>query len=106
MNIIDRIARPMWGEWKSFWPTPTDERGEPMDQTWEGLSPEAHDVFRKMARAAIHAMREPTPVMVEWGDEAIVGVLNNHPHDPKMTDGTPAEKCWPAMIDAALKESP
>jgi len=52
------------------------------------------------ARAAIEAMREPTPRMYCAGDVAILKRLNSE----KIITGedTPAVGSWTAMIDAAL----
>ena len=43
---------------------------------------------------------KPTEAMIAAGDEAIVAVLNEHPTDVKFLKGTPAERCWAAMIGA------
>jgi len=64
--------------------------------TKPGLS--ARAAGEVLARAAIHAMREPTVEMVEaarrWSDKRY-----GKPIDP---DG--AAECWRAMIDIALAE--
>lgn len=53
------------------------------------------DLHRRLARAAIAAMREPTPKMIDAGDEA------------QTENGEPVALSaivpWQAMIDAALK---
>jgi hypothetical protein len=59
------------------------------------LSLDETGYYPDAARAAIEAMREPTPEMIEagnipgWDDSVSVGL---------------SEEIWPAMIDAALKE--
>ena len=40
------------------------------------------------------------------GDEAIIESLNEHPIDIHFTKGTPAARCWRAMVAAALEPAP
>jgi len=56
----------------------------------EGWSPELH---KEMARAAIAAMREPTPEMI------CAGAYGSGEDSEQVAIG-----CWEAMIDAALGE--
>lgn len=52
--------------------------------------------FRRQARAAIEALRTPTPEMVEAGDLAMVGLKSAKPEYSTFPLG------WQAAIDAAL----
>jgi hypothetical protein len=76
-------------------------------QTWVGAwgkAPEAErNAWLWLALAALKAMREPTEEMYCNGDEAILGCLNNH--SGLLDPVTPAQKCWGAAIDAAIKEA-
>ncbi len=54
-----------------------------------------------IVRAAIEAMRVPTAAMICTGDESIIDALNDH--GGVRRDPTPAQGCWQAMIDEALK---
>lgn len=51
-------------------------------------------------RAAIEAMREPSPKMLDEGFRALI----SGDDDALDTSTSDAIKCWRAMIDAALKE--
>lgn len=79
--VAKRIAQVIHGVSDAFWPWPSDYSDTRLD---------ADDV-RKMARAAILAMREPTKAMRMEGCP--------------WTDGSPddAATAWRSMIDAALK---
>lgn len=74
--MIERVARAMA---RANYPAATDND---IDEMWEG--------WVKEARAAIAAMREPTPAMVNYG-EACDGTIS-------------AKEIWQTMIDAALQE--
>jgi len=75
-SMIERVARAMA---RANYPAASDND---IDEMWEGWVMEA--------RAAIAAMREPTPAMVKDG-EACDGTIS-------------AKEIWQTMIDAALQE--
>ena len=86
--MIERVAKAIFAsEYTGPWDT-LDEEG----------SIESKEIFRRMARAAIEAMREPTPDMGlagytafdKFGEDAVLG--------PEELVAT-----WQSMIDAALK---
>lgn len=61
-------------------------------QIFDGLDEDIEsEVIQALGRAAIEAMREPSPEMVDAGDEA----------DP--SGYGVVKEVWPAMIDAALE---
>jgi hypothetical protein len=62
-----------------------------------GVRAQVHDFCRTLARAAIEAMREPTPRMEAAGFSSL--------HDVQSPHGSP-DGCWIAMIDAALQKEP
>jgi hypothetical protein len=83
MDMIERVAKAAY----------VDLMGED-DGSW----PNSHfsvsaDMFRSCARAAIFAMREPTPFMWVAAEDEFDMM------DPKW-----GEKMWRAMIDEALKQ--
>jgi|DEB0MinimDraft_3_1074331.scaffolds.fasta_scaffold40310_2 hypothetical protein len=59
---------------------------------WDSETEGKRAFYRHCARAAIEAMREPTPYMVMHG-------YTKQTRDPRTV-----EKQWEAMIDAALEE--
>ncbi len=61
------------------------------------------ELARGMAKAAISGLLAPTDAMIVAGDEAVIAALNEYPLDIKFEKGTPAERCWRAMISEALK---
>ncbi len=63
-----------------------------------GKAMDADERSRKMARAAIKAMREPTDRMVAEGEETI---FEDRPHAEEWQIGATREG-YQAMIDAAL----
>ena len=74
-EIKDRVSRALCDEW---------------DLSFNHEDPESFD---RLAGAAIAAMREPTPEMVEAGDRRLVALPI-----PDDADGV-----WRAMIDEMLK---
>jgi hypothetical protein len=60
-----------------------------LDDDWLKITGAARDEFRRCARAAVKAMREPTADMND------AGLANNY--------GRYATEAWRAMIDASLK---
>ena len=74
-------------------------------QLW-GVLPEEQDAWRKEAEAAICVVltHPPTEAMICAGDEEIINALNEHPRDVEFKNGTPAERCYQAMMRAALAE--
>lgn len=86
---------------------------------WEAEDHEGRALFRRDARAAIEAMREPTDEMVIAGLEA--GARHNKPYEEKIrvtrssgefaaalvavSSGGLYSTSYQAMVDAALSES-
>lgn len=77
-EMITRVAAALWSR----------QSGRP----WEKATPEEQEVFRRDARAAILAMREPTADMA--------GALSRHYPGDGFIDA------WHLMIDAALVDGP
>ena len=77
-EMIERVAKAMWEDPPAF-------------TLWERVSCEQQDEYRRMARAAISAMREPTGAMCLAAN-------------PFLGDWGQSDWAWEAMIDAALKE--
>ncbi len=63
---------------------------------WEDCAETFREKMRAQARAAIEAMREPTPAMVDAGYEADNG-------EDRHLGERGARDCWRLMVDAALK---
>jgi hypothetical protein len=84
MDMIERVAKAMWSE-------------AVPNNPWEGALDDDYDdgpgrnTTRRMARAAIEAMREPTEAMASAFDEAW-----SSSHMTEFLDG------WSAAIAAAL----
>lgn len=65
--------------------------------------------YRRIARAAIEAMREPTKAQLEAAEEIVVGYDDFACGDGNIYLGIPgypqkARDVWAALVDAALKE--
>jgi len=92
-DMIERVAAAIV---KDLWAKGIlmDEMDIPEDQEW----PSERDIsrvitpFKQTARAAIEAMREPTPEMLAFAFEQPWEI------------GTPMKQIWQYMIDAALKK--
>jgi hypothetical protein len=86
-EMIDRVAKAICGA---------------SGMRWDDMLSGARDQFRRDARAAIEAMREPTEAMVKAAQEETYchswSSRGEHIEDP--------EVAWTAMIDAALGEQP
>lgn len=91
MTKVEEVARAIWGEW-SLWASPITKP----KPSWDDLAEGNKDLGRRMARAAIAAMREPTAVMIEVG--------NNYTHCGGSCGNRAGRDTWQAMIDAALNE--
>ena len=78
MSMVERVAKAL-------------HKADNPDGSYEGFFAHTPDpqIYERMARAAIEAMREPTEAMDEEG--AI------------FSDCNAATRTWQAMIDAALK---
>lgn len=87
-EMVERVARAIYET------NPDRIRGEPM--LWIGLSPMRRQKFCEKARAAIEAMREPTPEMFR----AAYAENNGKWMD---SEYAPPNACWRAMINAALR---
>lgn len=81
-EVIERAARAAF----ECWDFPC--------RRFDSLSSDDQEHWREIARAAIEAMREPTPEMLGAGWP--------HTADPCWVEDV--RKAWGAMIDAALKE--
>lgn len=57
-------------------------------------------------RSMLQVLREPSLIMFCNGDAEILLALENRADDPPMATGTPAQKCWRAMIDTLIMEAP
>lgn len=84
-EMVERVARALFAH----------EQGS--DEGWNGplLAERGRDMWRKQARAAINAMREPTAGMMHVGSGF---VYESWGHGP-----TIAKEAWQAVIDEALK---
>ncbi|MGV0879499.1 hypothetical protein V6767_20400 [Martelella sp. FLE1502] len=88
-GMIERVARAIAGK--------MHEDGD-YGMTGNDAYERRPEEFNALARAAIEAMREPTPAMCEAGE---TGLAANGVDDVNETD---APECWKAMITAALQE--
>ncbi|WP_313326297.1 hypothetical protein [Sphingobium yanoikuyae] len=87
-EMIERVAKAIYEEddpWHKAWPWPNlnESQGSP-------------EPYRRIAAAAIKAMREPTNFMLVEATE------NAGPIDCCSVDEKGAKEVWQAMIDAAL----
>jgi hypothetical protein len=92
-DLIDKVALAIWQEREKCFPARV-QRMKPDD--WDKANG-AWDFVRNEARAAIDAMREPTPGM------RAAGKLASCADDVYLT-ADEASGIWVAMIDAALNE--
>jgi hypothetical protein len=106
-SIVERVARAIYAEWASLRTT---------SAAWEEHSEKHRDAWRKEARAAIAAMREPTLEMVEAYKQGLRILIRSVPENERIERWKAPrkglgylipddEKCcarWQAMIDAAL----
>lgn len=83
-EMVERVAARL----KGFVAAEMLETGSVNPQRWEA-----------MARAAIEAMREPTPKMLRLGGDAVYSECGTG----TAIDDRQAKASWVAMIDAALK---
>lgn len=92
MTIIERVARALRRQWS------IDNFDRPSEVGWEDEI--------NAARAAIKAMREPTPRMLP--DHGVhIGFFQDSDgiEDNLYADKDEARDIWQAMIDAALSEA-
>lgn len=99
-EMVDRVARALWALRDSRY------GGDKSAGTWEEIPDHWKQEERENARAAIKAMREPTPKMIDAGNdvsadageiwEPSAGISFDGPHC--------GLEVWRAMNDAALKE--
>lgn len=78
-EVIGRVAKAMYSE--------------PWRQPWEEIGPHAQAFWRRYARRAIEAMREPSDAMLDAGWE--------HTGDPCWKHNV--ADAWRVMIDEALR---
>lgn len=94
IEMVERVAEAIWRT--------------KMDGNMFGLRPAAlkhqsqdnRDKYLAIARAAIEAMREPTPHMIEEGWDADKTTYESGGWNGQIDDA------WRAMIDASLKDTP
>ena len=91
--MIERVARATF-ECRPY----GDEHSERGIPSWETLNEDWREVHRKLARAAIDAMRDIPQGVVDAGNSALSsnGVDNVEDDD--------AALCWQAMIEFALSQ--
>lgn len=102
-SIIDRVARAAWERrmqgMRALFP---HDNSPGMSETWETMLPSFRALWREVARTSIEAMREPTEDMLGAGDSKMPEIAKGQ----DITTGRDAlAEAWPAMIDAALKET-
>lgn len=85
-EMVDRVAEALWGN-------PSNKRVK--DLKWETFDEAAKDEWRKDARRAIEAMREPTKAMYDAHS-----TYCKRRYD--VGNAPTKEGSWHAMIDAAL----
>lgn len=99
MTMIERVARAI-----------SNADVANAEDGWEQNPPVTKEDYRKMARAAIEALREPTAAMLAAG---YCPDLNNAPQfalDESLDElnawwaRLSPEDIWPSMLDAALAE--
>ena len=93
-TMIERVARAMASASGEAWWVYPDQWGR---RTWQ-----TRDEYMARARAAIAAMREPTPQQCA---AALAALDDGTVADPKAA-AWDATRAYRAMIDAALKEAP
>ena len=87
MDMVEQVAKAIYDCHKLI---------QPSSFTWEEtIEPRHREAWLKYARAAIAAMREPTPAMLKACDSIMGGGFQNSHSDLET---------WQEMIDAALKE--
>lgn len=91
MGMVEKVARAIYmgrnGHGCKPWGSQTDAHKAP---------------YLTDAKNAMGAARDADDEMIVKGDEVVIEFLNDHAFALKAT--TPAQECWQAMIDAALKE--
>ena len=84
-EMIERVARAIYAQMDQSSSDPWDEALLRVEKY--GVTPPMVRMAREYARAAIEAMREPTPAMIEAGRR----------------NSLTLEQSWKQMIDEALK---
>lgn len=88
-EMIERVAQAICGAFNF-----------PATVAWEETKPDVAEKYRLIARAAIEAMRDYSEPMSQAG-----GAVTQFEHDGRAGIGqSAAERCYLAMIDAALAE--
>jgi hypothetical protein len=87
--MVERVARALFH---------ADNATLPRRYRWEEANVAVRGAYVRRTIAALQAMREPTPAMVE---ASRVGV-DWDPDDRSTEPSATPERCWQAMIDAAL----
>ena len=86
-GMVERVARALFLR---------DVEEDVCDGTWEENAA-LHDRILADARAAIDAMRDPTPAMIDAVDMPVYSLVE----EPELA----FERAWGAMIDAALTDA-
>lgn len=95
--MVERLARALCRQYE------LDDGFSP-EQADRAAASEMYRNFRAAAKAALSAMLAPTDIMIIAGDERIISALEIR--EMIAATPTPAEKCFAAMIRAALEETP
>jgi hypothetical protein len=80
-ETVERVARALW-----------DAAGSPDEESWDATMEQFRAIYRRQARAAIAAMREPTEEMADAGTKVMATQHQRRWSLP----------IWRAMIDEAL----
>lgn len=100
-DMIEKVARAIYAS------HPFNNNHDSLNPGFDGLSPAWREVMFMNARAAIEAMRKPTPEMIEAGNYAIDEHIDFWNYDSGAgysVGSTAAVAAINAMIDAALSD--
>jgi hypothetical protein len=91
VSMIEKVARAIYAATAGAW----------CGETWEETGQGQRDNAMAEARAAIEAMREPTPEMIEAG--AVHGTWSDRCDAFEGAHEEAAKEVWQIMLSAALK---
>lgn len=95
-TMLERVARALWDM--------KEKATNPPNVSWRNALPEERAFMLKAARAAIEAMREPTPKMAEAGQAVILAAWINNSDLADEQSIADEHDVLAAMIDAALED--
>lgn len=100
-TMIERIARAIY---EAAWNSEPDQFVSALHDLDGNMHATLDGEFdmRIFARAVLKAMREPTTAMIDAGNDC--GDWGPPGYSDHANGPAGPENCWPAMIDAALKE--